>query len=195
LKTQHPLFRLWSCVLIVFVALSGCVSVDIHRSKLGEPHAAVGSIQVAIYENDTDFEKNLVTSRRIVSELKRVDVAPDVTIYRGADPQYERESLAPGRYSVTAIGYLDAADKEVPFQVNDHETFRLRAGENVRVSVLVKAKPKAAINGMGAALIAGIALAVALSATAFVDQEPSVAPERITPAPSRPKVPIESARR
>jgi hypothetical protein len=117
-----------------------------------------------------------VTSpRKIVSELVRSDVKPEQTIYRGADSTWMKPDLAPGEYRLTALAVTDDDGREQRLSNQDSERFRLRAGESVTATIVIKKVPVGAILGVSAgvaALIIGLAVLALAGALASFDREP-----------------------
>jgi hypothetical protein len=124
-----------------------------------------------------------LTSRRIVSELVRIDVNPEQRIYRGVEPTWTRTDLSPGRYRLTAVAVADegAPEKDLPNQ--DSERFRLRAGESVRAAIVIKEAPVGLIAGLSGGVLALIIAAIVIASLSFLDIELTLLPES-SPPPS-----------
>jgi len=172
----------WVLVLTAPLWLDGCVSVGISRSKRA-PGPSTATLEVGVYETHEDSRRGQPTSRKIVSELVRTDVSPEQTIYRGADPIWTRSELAPGRYRVTALAAIDENGDEKALANQDSERFRLRAGDSVRATIVLKKAPVGAIVGVSAGVVALIAAAVAIATVSFfaADIELTLLPEGSTP--------------
>lgn len=181
--------RRWGARLTLLLTaplfLDGCVSVGIDRTKRAAQDQGPASLEVRIYETPSDLRAGTLTPRRIVSELVRTDVTPEQQIYRGVEPTWTRSDLPPGRYRLTAVAVADenATEKELPDQ--DSESFRLRAGESVRATILLKKAPVALIAGVSAGIAGAIIAAIAIASIAFLDIELSLLPEGSQPPPSR----------
>jgi hypothetical protein len=117
-----------------------------------------------------------VTSpRKIVSELVRSDVKPEQMIYRGTDSAWKKPDLAPGEYRLTALAVMDDHGREQRLSNQDSERFRLRAGESVTATIVIKKAPIGAILGVSAgvaALIIGLAVLALAGIAASLDREP-----------------------
>lgn len=176
---KDPWFRVLSPALIACLLASGCVSVDIDRSKLPDPKPSTGTLEVSIFETAADVRRDAFSPRSIVAELVRSDVKPEQMVYRGWDSRWTREGLPPGRYRLTAVAVLDEQGKESPLANQDSERFRIHSGEKVRATIVVKKVPAGAIGGISAGLLAVIGAAIIISGLAFFaggDEEPTVAP-------------------
>jgi hypothetical protein len=154
-------------VLTAPLLLDGCVSVGIDRSKRDPRAQGLASLEVRIYETPGDLREDKLTSRKIVSELIRSDVSPEQRIYRGADPTWARSDLLPGRYRLTAVAVIDESSSEKPLPNQDSERFRLRAGESVRATILLKRAPVGAIAGVSAGVVAVIIAAIVIASLSF----------------------------
>lgn len=169
--------RVLTAGLLVACLASGCVSVDISRSKIPGSNPSTGTLAVSIFETAADARRDAPSPRAVVSELVRSDVSPEQTIYRGTETRWTREGLLPGRYRLTALAVRDDQGKESPLPNQDSERFRIHAGELVRATILLKEAPKGAIAGLSAGVVALIVAAIVISSLAFFDREPSVAPQ------------------
>jgi hypothetical protein len=162
---------------LIPVAFDGCVSVGITRSRLPNPASGAGTVQVRIYETPADARAGVASSRKIVSELIRTDVAPEQSVYRGSEATWSLTDLPPGHYRLTALSVVDANGEEKPLPNQDTERFRLRPGESVTAMIVIKKAPVGAILGMSigvAALVGGLILVAIL---ASFDLEPTVMPD------------------
>lgn len=181
--------RQWGARLTLLLTapllLDGCVSVGIDRSKRTGAEQGPASLEVRIYETPADRRAGTLTSRRIVSELVRTDLTPEERVYRGVDPTWTRSDLAPGRYKLTAVAVADegSGEKELPNQ--DSERFRLRAGESVRATIVIKRPPAGLIAGVSAGVVAAIVAAIVIASLSFLDIELTLLPENGAPAPAR----------
>jgi hypothetical protein len=185
----NRLRRRWAARLTLLLTaplwLDGCVSVGIDRSKREGQDRGAATLEVRIYETPSDLRSGVLTSRKIVSELVRTDVSPEQRIYRGVDPTWTRSDLSPGRYRLTAVAVLDETPAEKPLPNQDSERFRLRAGESVRATILLKRAPVGAIAGVSAGVAAAIIAAVVIASLSFLDIELTLLPESSTPPPYR----------
>ena len=179
---SHRAHLLLCPVLATTVALSGCVtSVEIDRSRLPEPVPATATVAVAIFETTDEVKKDVVTSRTVVSEIVRTDVAPPQSVYRGTEARYVREGLAPGRYRIAAVAFVGDDGKETAIRM-DPETLRVKAGERIRATVLLKKGPSSGFWTLGG-LAAGVIIVAALIAVSHVGIDSETPIE--TNAPSR----------
>lgn len=180
--TARPWGARLTLLLTAPLLLDGCVSVGIDRSKPTAQGPA--SLEVRIYETPADRRAGTLTSRRIVSELVRTDVTPEQRVYRGIDPTWTRSDLAPGRYKLTAVAVADegSAEKELPNQ--DSERFRLRAGESVRATIVIKRAPVGLIAGVSAGVVAAIVAAIVIASLSFLEIELTLLPEAPQPTPA-----------
>jgi len=172
----QPARALLCLVLACALALSGCVtSVEIDRSRLTEPAAATATVEVGIFETTDEVRKDVVTSRTVISEIVRMDVAPRQTVYRGSENRYVREGLAPGRYRIAAVAIVNSATgKEEPFR-GDSETLRIQAGERIRATVLLKTGASAglwAMGGVATGILVGVLIAASVTIAAGRDDTP-----------------------
>lgn len=181
--------RRWGAGLTLLLTaplfLDGCVSVGIDRSKRTGQEQRAASLEVRIYETPSDLRAGTLTSRRIVSELVRTDVTPDQSVYRGIEPTWTRSDLPPGRYKLTAVAVADETSAEKALPNQDSERFRLRAGESVRATILIKRAPIGAIAGVSAGVAAAVIAAIVIASLSFLDIELTLLPESATAPPSR----------
>lgn len=184
--------RRWGARLTLLLTaplvLDGCVSVGIDRSKGTAQQQGPASLEVRIYETPSDRNAGTLTSRKIVSELVRTDVNPEQQIYRGIEPTWTRSDLPPGRYKLTAVAVADETSAEKTLPNQDSERFRLRAGESVRATIVIKRAPVGAIAGLSAGVLAVVIAAIVIASLTFtsgLDIELTLLPEGTPPPPSR----------
>ena len=182
--------RRWGARLTLLLTaplfLDGCVSVGIDRSKRTGQEQGPASLEVQIYETPADRRAGTLTPRRIVSELVRTDVTPEQRVYRGTEATWTRTDLRPGRYKLTAVAVVDDNSGEKELANQDSERFRLRAGESVRATILIKRAPVGAIAGVSAGVLAAVIAAIVIASLSFLgDIELTLLPEGSPPPPAR----------
>ncbi len=93
--------RSWAGVsvlaLLAPVFLDGCVSVGISRSRPPASKRPAGGLDVKIYETSADRRQGTPSTRKIISELVRIDVKPEQQIYRVTEATWSLDDLPPGR--------------------------------------------------------------------------------------------------
>jgi hypothetical protein len=148
-------------------------------------------LEVRIYETARDLHRGVTSPRKIVSELVRSDVKPEQMIYRGTDSAWKKPDLAPGGYRLTALAVIEQG-QEVRLPNRDSEHFRLRAGEFVTATIVIKKAPIGAILGVSAgvaALIIGLSVLALAGALASFDREP-VLEEASSSVREKPSLPV-----
>lgn len=193
--------RRWGARLTLLLTapllLDGCVSVGIDRTKRPGGVQGPASLEVRIYETPDDKRAGTLTPRRIVSELVRTDVEPEQRVYRGIEPTWTRSDLAPGRYKLTAVAVAEEGAGEKPLPNQDSERFRLRAGESVLATIVIKRPPAGLIAGLSGGVLAVVIAAIVIAGLGFAgDIELTLLPKSPPPPPPQdaPRVVPHAAR-
>jgi hypothetical protein len=183
-------------ILIAFVTATsnGCVSIDLSRSPAaGSPES--GSVDVRVYDRPSDLDGKKLTSRRIATELVRLENGKEIPVTQSTDASWRLEGLEAGHYKLRVTGEIDEAGQLKKLANREAESFHLKPGQNVRVDVVVKKFPFGPVFGpvvgvglaigIGAIVLASIWHSLSLSNT----QAPTDEPKAHVPTPLQEKHP------
>ena len=184
-------------VLIAFVTATsnGCVSIDLSRSQAtGSPE--LGSVDVRVYDRPSDLDGKKLTSRRIATELVRLENGKEIPVTLSTEGSWRLDGLKAGNYELRVTGEIDEADQLKKLANREAESFHLKPGQNVQVDVVVKKFPLGAVLGpvLGvglAAIVTAVVLASIFKFSLSNTQAPAEEPRTRAPGtgPPRPGAP------
>lgn len=152
-------------VLLSFapLALDGCVSIGISRSALPSPKPATAALEVRIYESPRERKENVVSERKIVSQLF-LTKGPDRLLHTAMEAVWSLSDLSPGAYSLVVGRWIDEKGQTHDLANTETQHFRLRAGERVTAAVVLKKAPVGTIVGVSAGLAVTVLIILAIAA-------------------------------
>ncbi len=135
------------------LALDGCVSVGVKRSKLPEPPAAeaaaqeapakktTGAVEVLIFEKQGDLEAFRVVPYPVLSEIYRAE-GPNLTLVgRSMAPMWAIPDLAAGSYRILVTKRISENGDIEALKDPRGKEFDLKPGEKAQLRVVLKKVP------------------------------------------------------
>lgn len=148
---------------VTLLGLPACVTTDVDRQKLsGDPGARAG-IEVSIFASPKAQKTGTLVAGSVSWRLLSLAEDVPVTIRESAESRASVTDLAPGRYRVEVVRWVDGKGRVHEPSPPSSETFRVRNGEKVAVAFVLSDK-----RGVGwavaAVVVTGIAIGVAAAA-------------------------------
>lgn len=174
-------------VLLVVLApllLDGCVSIGVARAPAPLLPGSSGSVQVNVYKNRADQRRNLLAPLPVFSELMRLEGGRERSVARSMAPAWRLSSLPPGRYRLKVTKQIDSQGNVELLSHPGLEDFDLRAGEQLRLSVILRKTPVFWIVLAALTVIALIILSIDLAQHSDLPDLPPHTPIPLPPLPA-----------
>jgi hypothetical protein len=164
---RRPLLRPVARLLLVALgplALDGCVSIGVSRSRLEAPAGSsaprTGALSVSVFEKAGDRDAGRVVRFPVLSELDRVAGSGEETVGRSMAPAWSLADLPPGKYRLRVTRRLTAEGDIEALENPGDRTFEISAGEKTTVNVVLKKVPVFWIVVAAVTVVALVVLAI-----------------------------------
>ncbi len=125
------------------LALDGCVSVGVSRSKAGNGEAkpATGAVEVIIFEKQEDANAFRPVGYPVLSEIFREEKEGETLVGRSMSAMWTIPELPAGNYRVSVTKRITEEGDIEPLKESRGGGFELTAGEKVTLRVVLKKVP------------------------------------------------------
>jgi hypothetical protein len=132
----------------------GCASgIYVKRNTDAGGESGGGALEVRVFENWSDLHRDVVSNRKVFTELYRGESRSQELIREEPVSRWSASDLAPGRYVLRIRWFGETATSGAPSHVQD-KPFVIRTGQTTVVDVVVKDARKTWVRvAIGAAVV------------------------------------------
>ncbi len=148
------------------LALDGCLSINVDRTKLKTADAAARcSLEARLYEKGKDVKRDVKSTRPVTWKLFHLDTSPDLPFREGTGTSWSAMDLPPGKYRIAATWGPKPGVAGDTTAGSGEDTFSLKPGDSAHAAFVLSKFPTATVVGVGLGLVAVGAVAAALAST------------------------------
>ena len=148
-----------SVMLLVALApwCAGCASgIYVTRDTGAGGEGSGGALEVRVFENWSDLHRDVVSHRKVLTELHRAESRSQELIREESVSRWSASDLAPDRYVLRIRWFEKGATTGAPSRAQD-KPFVIRTGQTTVVDVVVKDARKTWIRvAIGAAVVIAV---------------------------------------